>query len=155
MGQVGIGKLMLRAKGVEKESRNALGETPLCTAARHNRIDMLEALVLEGAYTEARGVDGRTPLGHAVRHPQPEGVRLLLESGADVNVRRRIMYDTVSYYTRYIPCIHLYSRICSYVHLLYMYIHHIHTSNYPIYTLYTPYIHPIYTLYTPLYTPCT
>ena len=87
MGQVGICKLMLRAKGVEKESRNALGETPLGTAARHNRIEILEALVLEGAYTEARGLDGRTPLGHAVSHPQPEGVRLLLESGADVNVR--------------------------------------------------------------------
>ena len=46
-------------------------------------------------------------------------------------VRRRIMSDTASYYTRYIPFIHLYCRIYTYVHPLYMYIHH-------MYTMYTP-----------------
>ena len=42
-------------------------------------------------------------------------------------VRRRIMCDTASYYTPYIPFIHLYCRICTYEHPLYMYIHHIYT----------------------------
>ena len=43
--------------------------------------------------------------------------------------RRRTMCDTASYYTRYIPFMHLYSRICTNIHPLYMYIHHIYTSN--------------------------
>ena len=38
-------------------------------------------------------------------------------------VRRRIMCDVASYYTRYIPLIHFYCRICTYMHPLYMYIH--------------------------------
>ena len=37
-------------------------------------------------------------------------------------VRRKIMCDTASYCTRYIPFIHLHCRICTYVHPLYMYI---------------------------------
>ena len=41
----------------------------------------------------------------------------------------------------YIPFIHLYCRICTYVHPLYMYIHHTPPSKHPL----TPSIHPKYT----------
>ena len=46
-----------------------------------------------------------------------------------------------SYYTLYTPCIHLYCRICTYVHPLYMFSRHIYiiyTPNTPLNTLYTP-----------------
>ena len=49
-------------------------------------------------------------------------------------------------FTLYSPFIHLYSRTYTYVHPLYMYIHHIYTiytPSTPLNTLYTPYIHPI------------
>ena len=57
------------------------------------------------------------------------------------------MCDTASYDTLYTPFIHLHYYMYTYVHLLYMYIHHINTFN----TLETPFKHPIYTLYTPLH----
>ena len=53
---------------------------------------------------------------------------------------------TYPLYTLYTLCIHLYSRTSTYVHPLYMYIHHIYT----IYTPNTPLnTHPIHALYTP------
>ena len=57
-----------------------------------------------------------------------ELVRMRLEEREQREVRRRIMCDTASYYTRYIPFIPLYSRTYTYVHPLYMYIHHIYPS---------------------------
>ena len=57
------------------------------------------------------------------------------------------MCDTASYDTHYTPFIHLHYSMYTYVHLLYMYIHHRNTFN----TLETPFKHPIYTLYTPLH----
>ena len=67
-----------------------------------------------------------------------------------LDVRRRIMCDTASYHTLYIPCIHpvytLYTPfIAAYTPIytvLYMYIHHMYTSKHSIYTLYnTQYTH--------------
>ena len=52
--------------------------------------------------------------------------------------------ESIIFYTPFIhPLYTLYSRICTYGHPLYMYIHHIYTSNtskHLIYALYTPYI---------------
>ena len=49
---------------------------------------------------------------------------------------------TPSSYTLYTPLVHLYCRICTYVHPLYMYIHHIYTVFTPLNTTYTPDVHP-------------
>ena len=46
-----------------------------------------------------------------------------------------VMCDTASYYTRYIPLLHMYCRICTYIHPLYTCICTIYT---PLNTLYTP-----------------
>ena len=46
--------------------------------------------------------------------------------GATHRSVRRSDHVLASYYTRHIPFLHRYSRTCTYVHLLYMYIHNIY-----------------------------
>ena len=65
----------------------------------------------------------------------------------EVSVRPPRGEALASYCTLYTPFIHRYCRICTYVHPLYMYIHHIHT----IYTPLNTSKHPKYTIYTPLH----
>ena len=84
-----------------------------------------------------------TPYMHHCRYT-PEVMRGARSSAESISLkpyrseRGRYVYTPVILYTLYTPFIHLYSRIYTYVHPLYMYIHHIytsHTSNYPLNTL--------------------
>jgi ankyrin repeat protein len=61
---------------------------PLIQAARDGRVDLIPALVKQGADPNQRaGVNGWTPLMHAIHKHQKESLTALLDAGADVNGR--------------------------------------------------------------------
>ena len=61
---------------------------PLIQAAREGRVDLIPALVKQGADPNERaGVNGWTPLMHAIHKNQKGSVIALLDAGADINGR--------------------------------------------------------------------
>ena len=76
-------------EGADVNARNNNGETPLHTAVPAKGYRMLEAVLLliaTGADVNAADKDGQTPLHLAAsRFSHPDLVRLLVNSGADVN----------------------------------------------------------------------
>lgn len=67
--------------------RNDAG--PLIAAAQRNRLDALALLLDAGLDVNATRTDGETALHHAVYRRHPEAARVLLERGADVDIRGR------------------------------------------------------------------
>lgn len=63
------------------------GWTPLHLAAQYGRVEVVKALLEEGANTNALAMNmaGNRPLGSAVVGGNAEVVRLIAEAGADVN----------------------------------------------------------------------
>src|SRR5690349_8113739 len=62
--------------------------TPLVSAAREGRADLIPELVKNGADPNRRcGVNHWTPLMHAIHKHQLGSVRALLDAGADINGR--------------------------------------------------------------------
>jgi ankyrin repeat protein len=60
----------------------------LIQAAREGRVDLIPALVKQGADPNQRaGVNGWTPLMHAIHKNQKGSINALLDAGADVNGR--------------------------------------------------------------------
>ena len=60
----------------------------LIEAARDGRVDLIPALVKQGADPNQRaGVNGWPPLMHAIHKNQKGSVYALLDSGADINGR--------------------------------------------------------------------
>lgn len=72
---------------------NSNGETPLITAIKHNRIDMVQALLEAGADTEKRDGDGNTALLTIAESnginidADSEIVTLLIAAGADLDAQ--------------------------------------------------------------------
>jgi hypothetical protein len=59
---------------------------PLCAAARAGDTERIAQLIRAGADVDERGgVNNWTALMHAVHKNQPDAVRLLLDSGADID----------------------------------------------------------------------
>lgn len=67
--------------GADANARDAAGETPLHTAARHGHADILRALLQGGSDMALRDPFGRTPLFHACLKGQKVTTRLLLRQG--------------------------------------------------------------------------
>ena len=61
----------------------AMGETPLCRAARKGKIDIVNLLIELGAPVDARACNGATPLMFAAQAGQLEVIDQLCLSGAD------------------------------------------------------------------------
>jgi ankyrin repeat protein len=61
--------------------------TPLYFAVKSGRLDIVELLLMYGAYVDARSVKGRSPLHSAAKSGYFEMVELLVKYGANVNVR--------------------------------------------------------------------
>lgn len=67
-----------------------LGSTPLGLAVRAYQVKAVELLLQRGADVNGRSSSGTTPLLQAVYHrAPPEIVQLLLDAGADVEIRER------------------------------------------------------------------
>ena len=112
-----VAHYLAKAPGLKPELTNEAGETGLMIAAIRNRMDVAEALIERGAevnrpgwsplhyaatrghvgmmrlllensaYIDAEAPNGNTPLMMAVQFASPAAVKLLLEEGADPNIK--------------------------------------------------------------------
>ncbi|KLU92391.1 hypothetical protein MAPG_11337, partial [Magnaporthiopsis poae ATCC 64411] len=85
-GQEAVVRLLLE-KGVDKESKDSDGDTPLSLAAIRGREAVVRLLLENGADREARNKNGSTPLLWAAARGHEAVVRLLLEKGASWEVK--------------------------------------------------------------------
>lgn len=72
-------------KGVDIESKDANGWTPLIVASWKGQVDVVEFLLNEGADVEGKSDDGTTALIEAAYWGHPSVVQVLLDAGANVN----------------------------------------------------------------------
>ncbi|MDR2215453.1 MAG: ankyrin repeat domain-containing protein, partial [Nevskiaceae bacterium] len=90
IGNVDILRLLLE-KGADVESANADNQTALMIVARTSNVEAARLLLKHGAKVNAREQwRQQTPLMWAVAEAQPAMVKLLLDQGADVDVRSRV-----------------------------------------------------------------
>ena len=66
---------------------NKTGWTPLHYAATKGHLKMMELLLEHYAFIDAQAPNGNTPLMMAAFYSTPEAVKLLIEAGADPNMR--------------------------------------------------------------------
>ncbi|MEZ5608783.1 MAG: ankyrin repeat domain-containing protein [Burkholderiaceae bacterium] len=66
---------------------NKPGWTPLHYAATKGHLKMMDLLLEHYAFIDAQAPNGNTPLMMAAFYSTPEAVKLLIEAGADVNMR--------------------------------------------------------------------
>jgi len=81
----GVRKLL--RQGMDIESTDVVGNTPLIFAARYGRNDEVRFLIGRGADVNARSRTGGTPLREAVNKMDEVTVRLLLDAGAKVDIK--------------------------------------------------------------------
>jgi cytohesin len=81
---------LLKDHPEQVESKDNLGRTPLQVAVIHNKPEIAELLLANGADVNARDLDQQTPLLEALAvYKHDKLVRLLLANGADVNLSDR------------------------------------------------------------------
>ena len=81
---------LLKDHPEQLESKDNLGRTPLQLAVIHNKLEIAELLLANGADVNARDADQQTPLLEALAvYKHDKMVRLLLANGADVNLADR------------------------------------------------------------------
>jgi hypothetical protein len=80
------------------EKKDSLGQTPLMVAVNHNKLEIAELLLANGANVNARGPHMQTPLLLAMSvYNHDKMVRLLLAKGADVNLEDEFSNSAVVY----------------------------------------------------------
>ncbi len=82
-------KYVLEKEKPNIESKNDKGETPLITAAKEGRSDLLFLLLVKQANIEATDKEQNTALHHASYYSKPEIVSLLLSAGANVTATNK------------------------------------------------------------------
>lgn len=73
--------------GMDRNSRDANGDTPLMAAARAGKNEVTKALLDENANPDLQNKDGATALIVAAGADQPQTVRTLIEANADVRIK--------------------------------------------------------------------
>src|SRR5258708_2393854 len=79
---------LLLDRGADPNAKTLIGMTPLIAAARGN-LEAMHLLIDRKADVNARNAAGATALMAAAETGRPKGVRMLLEKGADPNVRTK------------------------------------------------------------------
>ncbi|MHC4990496.1 MAG: ankyrin repeat domain-containing protein [Planctomycetota bacterium] len=75
----------LDAGDIELETTDQSGSSLLALAAKHGKIDIMQALIKRGANLDATDQMGRTPMMTATRAKNPEIIKVLLEAGASID----------------------------------------------------------------------
>lgn len=88
-------------QGVNAESADARGITPLHLAAKHGHRDVAALLLERGVAVNPGSQDGVTPLSTAVQEGRREIVALLLAKGAQVNEQVQIGGATLLHVAAY------------------------------------------------------
>ena len=78
------------AAGMDVNTKDGYGATPLLYAAEYGRNDVAELLITNGADVNATYNDGLTALHAAVLNGSNEIVKLLIDQGADVNTKAKL-----------------------------------------------------------------
>ncbi|AIL65861.1 Ankyrin repeat protein [Rickettsiales bacterium Ac37b] len=73
--------------GIDKDSKNNNGETPLHYAAKEGKKKTIIKLLYEGANVNAEDHYRFTPLHYAVFRGKKENITILIENGADINIK--------------------------------------------------------------------
>ena len=90
-GSAAVAEQLIKA-GVSPNATGPLGETALHTCAHAGNVDVAKALLARGAKVDAGdNWRGQTPLMWAAAQGHPAMVRVLVESGADVNTRSTVV----------------------------------------------------------------
>jgi hypothetical protein len=84
MGMIESVKRMLLIKGIEIESKDMFGNTPLMNAALRGHVEICKLLLDHGAKIESKGNLGHTPLLIACEEGHLSVVSFLIDKGADV-----------------------------------------------------------------------
>jgi hypothetical protein len=86
-GMIESVKRMLLIKGIEIESKDSYGNTPLINAAFNGEVEICKLLLDHGAKIESKNNDGFTPLLSACLEGHLSVISLLINRGADVEAR--------------------------------------------------------------------
>lgn len=69
---------------------NKPGWTPLHYAATHGHLEVMALLLEHHAFIDAQSPNGTTPLMMAAMYGTPQAVKLLLDAGADTNIKNQL-----------------------------------------------------------------
>jgi len=79
---------------------NKPGWTPLHYAASTGQVAVIEFLLENSAYIDAESPNGSTPLMMAALYGSPESVKLLIQAGADLNVKNQLGLTALDFAVR-------------------------------------------------------
>jgi ankyrin repeat protein len=95
-GHVALVKLL-----VENDADvNKPGWTPLHYAATSGNVPIIELLLDNSAYIDAESPNGSTPLMMAAMYGTPESVKVLIQAGADLNVKNQLGLTALDFAVR-------------------------------------------------------
>ena len=95
------GHLALVKKLVERDADvNKTGWTALHYAASGGHTQVIDFLLENSAYIDAESPNGTTPLMMAAMYGSPESVKLLIQAGADLNVKNMVGMTALDFAVR-------------------------------------------------------
>ncbi|KAL2004632.1 hypothetical protein VTN00DRAFT_3368, partial [Thermoascus crustaceus] len=83
-------------KGVDPNSKDNTGRTPLSWAASHGQGAVVQLLLEKGVDPDSKDEDGRTPLSWAAYYGHEAVVKLLLEKGVDLGLDVAVVAGAVA-----------------------------------------------------------
>jgi ankyrin repeat protein len=95
------GFLPLVKQLVDKDADvNKPGWTPLHYAASGGHVSIVEFLLGNSAYIDAESPNGSTPLMMAAMYGSPESVKVLIQAGADLNIKNQLGLTALDFAVR-------------------------------------------------------
>jgi len=95
------GYLPLVKKLVERDADvNKTGWTPLHYAASAGQVPVIEYLLDNSAYIDAESPNGTTPLMMAAMYGSPQAVKVLIQAGADLNIKNQLGLSALDFAVR-------------------------------------------------------